>query len=100
MSEFLLVNVPDLHQCGTLGTLGSVLNLMVSEALGDRLLPSYCTRKNLDDVYLVVESTPERCAAMKDALELIGRRKINRKIRCLVRKRKPSMKQEVEDEPA
>lgn len=92
MSEFLLVNVPDLHQCGTLGALGSVLHLMVSEDLGDQLLPGYCTRKNLDDVFLVVESSAERCVAMKDALELIGRRKLKRKIRCLIRKRKPAMK--------
>jgi len=67
---------------GTIGPLGTPLNLMICKDLGDVLLPgAYCSNKRLDDIFVVASSSPDRCQAIKGAIELIGEKKIGRKIR-------------------
>jgi len=78
----LWINLTDLYELGTIGSFGSPLNLMICKDLGDALLPgAYYSDKRLDDMFVVVSSSPERCEAIKDAMELIGEKKIGRKIR-------------------
>ena len=80
---YLWVNLMDLHSVGTIGPFGSPLNLMIKQDLGDELLPGayYQPKGNLDDNYVVVAATEDRAKAIGDALEMIGKRKIGRKIR-------------------
>jgi len=90
---YLLVNILDLEAVGTVGPFGSPLNLMVQERLGDRLLPGgVYSKSKLDDCFCIVECTEDRATAIEDALHVIGKRKIKRKIRTLQRKNMPTGK--------
>jgi hypothetical protein len=92
-NAFLLVNLTDLDYL-RMPVFGSALSLMIREDLGDRLHPGAYMRiaGRVDDVVVVVEATPERATAIKDALELIGERKIGRKIRTEIRTGLPTGK--------
>lgn len=89
--EYLWVNIIDLADCGTLGLVGGFLNLMVCSELGDRRLAGgvMSVRGNLDAVFVVIETTPERVEALVPAIQLVGQRKIGRDIRTRVTKRPP-----------
>lgn len=79
---YLWVNLADLDVLGSVGCLGSPLVFMICEDRGDRLLPgAYAQRERLDEVYVLVECTPERCDAIKGGMELVSSRKIGRRIR-------------------
>jgi hypothetical protein len=79
----LWINLMDLDSVGRVGAFGSPLNLMIRKDLGDELLPGayYKPSGNLDDNYVVVKTTDDRAEAIGGALELIGKKKIGRKIR-------------------
>lgn len=83
---YLWVNMCDLDGMGTIGGFGSPLMLMVNRSLGDNLLPgAYMqdgARAMLDQVYVVIETTPQRAEALQGALGVISKRKINRPCRC------------------
>ena len=89
--QFLLINLCDLSHLGTLGPLGSPLNLMLRPDLGDELLPgAYYRGDGLDENFVVVRTTPERAQALRDGLNVIGQRKLGCKVRTMVRQRLPS----------
>ncbi len=81
--EYLWVNLCDLTEVGTVGPFGSPLNFMILKDRGDCLLPgSYFNPKGkMDESYVVVEATAERCGAIAGGLSVIGPHKIGRKIR-------------------
>ncbi len=87
--KYLLINLYDLSSLGTVGPLGSPLNLMVRPELGDTLNTNTTIYKgpNADDEFVIFESSQERCLAVQAGLELIGKRKIGRKIRTFLRSR-------------
>jgi hypothetical protein len=60
--------------------------LMVQSRLGDKLLNYVAMSSHgaIDDEYLMVECSEDRASAMKDAMELIGVRKMKRKVRTRV----------------
>jgi hypothetical protein len=90
---YLLVNILDLDELGSVGPFGSPLTLMVQEQLGDRLLPGGVYKKSrLDDCFVIVECTKERATAIEDALHMLGKRKMKRKVRTLQRQKIPSGK--------
>jgi hypothetical protein len=90
---YLLVNILDLDQLGKIGPLGSPLNLMIQEHLGDRMLPGGVYKKSkIDDCFLIVECTEDRATAIEDALHVIGKHKMKRKVRTLQRKNVPNGK--------
>ena len=90
---YLLVNILDLDLLGKIGPLGSPLNLMIQEHLGDRMLPGgVYSKSRLDDCFFIVECTEERATAIEGALHVIGKRKIGRKIRTLQYKNIPNGK--------
>lgn len=87
---YLWVNLMDLSTLGTIGPFGSPLNLMIRKELGDELLPGcYYHPQRLDDNFVVVETKPDRARALVDCLEMIGKRKINRKVRTRITVRLP-----------
>ena len=87
----LAINLCDLSGLGTLGPLGSPLNLMLREDLGDELLPGAWQPANgvLDGGIVLVRTTPERAEALQGGLEVIGKAKIRRPVRCTVRQQMP-----------
>jgi len=87
---YLWVNLCDLHKVGTLGPFGSPLNLMIRPDLGDKLLDNTVYHKNkLDDMFVLVQCLPDRADALQDAIELIGNKKIGRKVRTRITKTMP-----------
>ena len=88
----LAVNLADLSGLGTLGSLGSPLNLMLREDLGDELLPGAWqpTGGVLDGAVILVRTTRERAEDLMGGLEVVGKRKLGRKLRCSIRKAIPS----------
>ena len=88
--QYLWVNLTDLTSLGRIGPFGSPLNMLVRTDLGDELLPdAYYSRSQIDDVYVIVVSSPNRCAAIRDALNVIAARKLGRKVRCRVTIKSP-----------
>ena len=86
---YLWLNLSDIFELGTIGSLGSPLNLLLQEG---ELLPGHWSKQGggVDEVYLVVECTTyDRVVALKDALEVIGKRKLGRNVRTRVTVRKP-----------
>lgn len=86
---FLWLNLSDIFELGTIDPLGSPLNLLLREG---ELLPGHWSKRggDVDEVYLVVECpTYDRIVILKDALEVIGKRKLGRKVRTRVTVRKP-----------
>lgn len=80
---YLWVNMTDLLRVGTIGAFGSVLNMMVRSELGDELLDGavYKPGHAMDDVFIIVKCTEERAEAIAGGLEVIGERKLHRKVR-------------------
>jgi len=90
---YLLVNILGLDAIGTIGPFGTPLNLMIQERLGDRLLPGGVYNKSkLDDCYCIVECTDDRATAIEEALHMLGKRKMKRKVRTLQRQSIPNGK--------
>jgi hypothetical protein len=89
---YLWVNLCDIQSCGVIPNLGSPLMWMVQSRLGDRLLNYVAMSSHgaADDEYLVVECSEDRALAMKDAMELIGVRKMKRKIRTRITAGEPT----------
>ena len=87
----LAINLCDLSGLGTLGPLGSPLNLMLRGDLGDELLPGAWQPTNgvLDGGIVLVRTTPARAEALKGGLEVVGKAKIKRRVRCQVRRQMP-----------
>lgn len=86
---FLWLNLSDIVELGTIASFGSPLNLMLQEG---ELLPGHWHKYggSVDEVYLVAEcATYDRVVILKDALELIGKKKRGRKVRTRVTVRKP-----------
>lgn len=86
---YLWLNLSDIFELGTIGPLGSLLNLMLRES---ELLPGHWSKigGNVDEVYIVIEcATYDRVVILKDALEVIGKRKLGRNVRTRVTVRKP-----------
>jgi len=63
--------------------MGSFINLMICPEAGDRLLDGAVMKRGgaLDENYIIIETTQERVDALVPAIELVGRKKIGRKIR-------------------
>lgn len=86
---FLWLNLSDIFELGTIDPFGSPLNLLLREG---ELLPGHWSKQGggVDEAYLVVECVDHsRVAALKDALEVIGKRKLGRKVRTRVTEREP-----------
>ena len=81
--KYLWVHLGDLHEVGTVGPFGSPLQFMILSDRGDCLLPgAYLKlRGAVDEAYLIVEASAERCEAIEGGLSVIGPRKIGRAIR-------------------
>lgn len=88
---YLWVNMTDLLQMGTIGVFGSVLNMMIRSELGDELLDGavYKPGHAMDDVYIIVKCAEERAVAIAGGLEVIGERKMRRKVRTHTTKNPP-----------
>jgi len=88
----LTINLTDLSTLGTIGALGSPLNLMLRADLGDELLPGayFKLGGNLDTGIILVRTTTERAQALQAGLVVIGQRKLGRKVRTKVRQRLPN----------
>ena len=83
--QYLWINLADLADLGKIGSFGSPLNLMVKPELGDKLLPgAWCSEERVDETYIVVFSSPVRCVAIKDALNILAERKLRRRMRCRI----------------
>lgn len=90
MPNYLWVNLSDLSMLGKIGAFGSPLNLMIRSDLGDELLAGAVLHPNrLDDTFVIVQATPERCEAIQGGIELAGERKLGRKIRTRITKNMP-----------
>jgi len=87
--EYLWANIPDLTMLKPLPPLGNPAMLLFSSKFGDNLVGSVIHPDRLDDAFLVFETTEERAGILRDALELIGNKKIGRKIRTRITKGKP-----------
>lgn len=85
---FLLVNLADLSLLGDTG-LGNPLILMICPDLGDEILGGSVGIK-LDEASVVIQATPERCKAIREGIQLVGREKIGRPVRCKVRRTAPT----------
>lgn len=82
---YLWVNMIDLTELGTIGSFDSPLNLMIRPELSDELLEGVYVKRDLDrldEQFIVIECTPDRATAIKDAIELLGTRKMKRRVRC------------------
>ena len=75
--RYLWINLADLADLGTIQPLGSPLNLMIQSQVGDKLLPgAYYSKKCVDDIFVIVVSSPTRCDAIRAALDVIATRKL------------------------
>jgi len=86
---FLWLNLSDVSELGTIGPFGSPINLLLREG---ELLSGHWSKQGggVDEVYLVVECiTNDRVAVLKDALEVIGKRKLGRDVRTRVTTHEP-----------
>lgn len=93
---YLWVNVADLDTMGTIGPLGSPLNLMVRQDLGDTLLPGgVFNRGRIDEIFVIVECTQERATAIKECLEVMSKVKIKRALRTRITENPPNGKWQV-----
>jgi len=97
MSEekmYLWLNISDLSDLGGIGSFGSPLNFMIRPALGDELLTGHAMHRcHLDENYLLVHATPDRIAAINDAMQMISERKRNgQKIRHRITPYRPQHK--------
>lgn len=84
MDRYLWVNLCDLSEIGIMPSINtSPLMLMVIDNLGDKLLPGvwYNPKGACDEEYVLIESSGDRCEAIKEAIELIGVKKMGRKVR-------------------
>ncbi len=87
MTRHLWINAIDLMLPALHGPFGTMLNLFVNEELGDQRLPGavYNPKSAVDQLFIVVECQNDaRPEAIRDALELIGKEKIGRKIRTRI----------------
>jgi hypothetical protein len=93
MTTFLLVNLCDLDYL-RMPVFGNALTLMIREDLGDRLLPGAWIRESgkVDEMYVIVEATAERAEAIAGGLEVIGKRKMGRRVRTETRAKVPTGK--------
>jgi hypothetical protein len=90
---YLWVNICDLDAMGTIPGIGSPLSLMVQQSLGDKLLNGSARHPSkLDDMFVLIESTPERCKALQSAIEVLGQRKLHRKARTRITRDLPDPK--------
>lgn len=79
---YLWVNITDLDAIGTMPVFGTPLNFMIRPELGDERQPGgWYSVERLDDAYVIIHTTPARAAALKDVLEMFGRRKMKRAVR-------------------
>ena len=86
-NNFLWINLLDLDSLGHIPGFGTPLNLMLRPDLGDNLLDgAFCQKKldRMDEVFLVVGCTEDRATAIKDCLEMLGKRKIKRVVRTRI----------------
>lgn len=95
--RYVWVNAVDLMYPDklTVAGFGNVINFFVNDNLGDRLLPSvyYKPADKLDEMYVIIECVnSERPERIADALEVIGQRKIGRKIRTRISESMPDLK--------
>lgn len=89
--QYLWVNVCDLDLMGRVGTMGSPLMFMVRPDLGDVLLPdAVYNDKKIDDMFCIIEATPDRIEAIQGGLSILGKHKINRNIRTRVSVKPPN----------
>ena len=88
----LAINLTDLSTLGTIGALGSPLNLMLRTDAGDELLPGayFKVGGDLDAGFILVRTTAERAQVLQAGLVVIGQRKLGRKVRTQVRQRLPN----------
>ena len=90
---FLLVNIPDLDQCGNIPLFGSPVLFFIRPELGDQLLNiALHNTERVDDMYCVIQTSPERAKAIEAAISLIGKLKIKRVIRSLIKANLPTGK--------
>lgn len=83
---FLLVSMPDLDKCGNIPLFGSPITFFVRPELGDRLLDtSVYNTERLDEMYCIVETSPERAEAIAAAITVIGKARIKRSVRTLIK---------------
>ena len=88
---FLWVNAADLSQMGNIGPFGSPLKMMVLPNLGDKLLDiALYDVDRMDNLFAIVECTPDRAIIIEDALIVIGKAKIKRAIRTRITKELPT----------
>ena len=86
----LLINLLDLERIGAIGRTGSPLNLMIRPDLGDVMhWDGVPIGKQVDDVWVAVESSQERVDAIQGGLDVVSRAKTGRGIRCKFRKASP-----------
>ena len=86
---YLWVNVPDLTMLKPLPPIGNPAMMVFNSDLGDNLVGSVMHATRLDDMFLVYGITEERTEILRDALELLGNKKIGRKIRTRITEGKP-----------
>jgi len=87
--EYLWLNLSDLSEMGSVGNLCNPIYFMVCPDLGDENVGTYAHADKLDEVYIVLKSSAERCKAIREAMELIGEKKIGRKVRTRTTKNSP-----------
>ncbi|MBU1747879.1 MAG: hypothetical protein KKA73_09325, partial [Chloroflexi bacterium] len=75
------------------GGLGSPLMLMLRPDLGDQFYPDLVVSHpgQIDEMYVLVETTPERAAALQGGVEFMGERKLKRKVRTRITKGQPGV---------
>jgi len=90
---YLWVNVADLDSMGKVGTLGTPLMFMIRPEMGDNLLPGAVYKSSrLDDIFVIIECADERAQAIKDAIEVLAKARIKRKIRTRITEKPPNGK--------
>lgn len=86
-NKFLWINLLDLDSLGHIPEFGTPLNLMIRPDLGDDLLEgAFCQKKLdlMDEVFVVVGCTEDRAIAIKDCLEMLGKKRIRRVVRTRI----------------
>lgn len=76
---YLWINLSDLSDCGAVPGMGSPATMLIRGELGDNQLPGvYYNPARLDESFVVVETSQERCEAIDGGLQVIGKYKNRR----------------------
>lgn len=91
MNAYTVFNTEDLLTLGSSNVLGNPLIRMIRPELGDKLHEGeYKMGSGIDDFGTLVETTPERAAAIVDGLGVITNARKSRKIRHQTYKNMPN----------